>query len=293
MAVPASCGELVQGTLEGRHFLVSCPVDLYARVTVALRPDGKEQYRPGYAKAVCAVRATLAFFDAAKSGFSLAVQSSIPRSKGMAVVAGAIVATALCLGESLHPEQVAQIAVSVEPSNSTMLPGLSLLDHRAGSWWEQLGPALAAELLVLDFGGEVDTLAFNRRDLRQQLTRLSERHRAALAVLRQGIAEGDMAKVGQAASASALAQQEILPKPGLEQLVERARQLGATGVCAAHSGSVVGLLFAAGQARRGHVENALQRSHPQLLQLGWYRTVGGGCRQIAKGERQDSLAGAL
>ena len=37
--VPGTCGELVQGTLSGGNFLVTCPVNWFSRVTVAIQED--------------------------------------------------------------------------------------------------------------------------------------------------------------------------------------------------------------------------------------------------------------
>ena len=37
---PATCGELVQGAIDGCDFLVNCPIDLYATASVATVDDG-------------------------------------------------------------------------------------------------------------------------------------------------------------------------------------------------------------------------------------------------------------
>ena len=36
VAVPGTCGELVQGVVDGTSFLVTCPVNLYSTVSVEL-----------------------------------------------------------------------------------------------------------------------------------------------------------------------------------------------------------------------------------------------------------------
>ena len=40
--VPGSCGELVQGTVQGIPFLVTCPVNLYTRVTISDTPQAPD-----------------------------------------------------------------------------------------------------------------------------------------------------------------------------------------------------------------------------------------------------------
>lgn len=41
--VPGTCGELLQGSIGGVDSLVSCPIDLYSRVTV--EETGESYYR--------------------------------------------------------------------------------------------------------------------------------------------------------------------------------------------------------------------------------------------------------
>ena len=45
-----------------------------------------------------------------------------------------------------------------------MFPGIALIDHRCGSIAESLGPPPPMEVIVIDTGGTVDTLEFNRID---------------------------------------------------------------------------------------------------------------------------------
>ena len=57
---PGTCGEPAQGILEGSHFLVTCPIDLYSRVAVEIiHGDGRISARRNYYKARRAVEATL------------------------------------------------------------------------------------------------------------------------------------------------------------------------------------------------------------------------------------------
>ncbi len=54
---PGSCGELVQGTLNGVNFHITCPVDRFTETTVTLLPQMKQVTGPPErSKAVEAVR---------------------------------------------------------------------------------------------------------------------------------------------------------------------------------------------------------------------------------------------
>lgn len=250
MRIPGGCGELVQGTLDGeRPFLVTCPIDWYSEVTVVLNGVGEWAYSPAVPKAVQAVRLTLDTFGVKDRGFELYIDSDLPVSKGLgsstADVTAAIYATAEALGEEIEPQKAAELAVSIEPSDSLMFPGLALFDHRNGVLYESLGPAPPLTVVVLGFEGVVDTLTYNaeyRADLLRQ-PGVVEAHRDALALLKEGLAEKDWLKVGHGATLSAIAHQRILHKPQLEAAIRLSREMGGLGVCVAHSGTVIGLLF--------------------------------------------------
>ena len=155
---PGVCGVLAQGVLGDMPFSVTCPVDFFSRVRVQLTGDG-----PGVVatddcdKTVAAVRRTLAHLRQAKVRAEVRVSSPIPRGRGLgsstADLSAAIAATALALGRELSPYDIAQIALSIEPTGGAMMPGLALFDHRAGMVRESLGSPPPMEIVALDFGG--------------------------------------------------------------------------------------------------------------------------------------------
>ena len=170
---PGVCGELVQGMLGDSYFLVTCPVDFFARVRVELyRGLSGVAAPPDCAKTAAAVAHTLAHLERADLGARVSVSNPIPRGKGLgsssADLSAAIAATGLALGVALPPAQIGRLALQVEPTDGVMFPGIALFDHRAGTLVEELGPPLPLEIVALDFGGSVDTLDFNRVDRRAQ-----------------------------------------------------------------------------------------------------------------------------
>jgi len=72
---PASCGELVQGTLNGESFHISCPVDLYSRVNVTLNSNGKVVGPPDKWKTKEAIKRTLKFFGQEGLGANFRIDS--------------------------------------------------------------------------------------------------------------------------------------------------------------------------------------------------------------------------
>jgi len=281
-AVPATCGELVQGTLDGIPCLVSCPIDCYSIAQVNLRPVRGWQVPRHAPKAVAALHAGLAYLGGPECGGRLWLKADLPRGRGYGSSTADIGATLYdlggALGHNLAPEQAARLAVGVEPSDSSLFPGLALFDHRAASFCELLGPAPDLDVLVVDPGGEIDTLAFNRVDHRLALQRLAGQHRQAFSLQRHGLQCGDGRAVGQAATLSARTHQAILPNPLLESTLALAQAVGALGVCRGHSGTLLGLLLDRRHADAGSVAAFVAGRLPGSVTVTPYAMVDGGPR---------------
>jgi L-threonine kinase len=280
VALPATCGELVQGTLDGIPCLVSCPIRYYSVAQVCLRAGPGWEVPCDAPKAATALHAGLAWLGGTSGGGHLELYSRVPRGRGYgsstADIGATLYALAQALRRSLTPAQVARLAVSVEPSDSSIFPGLALFAHRTGQVYQDLGPTPALSVLVIDPGGEVDTLAFNRIDHQATLRHLAPGHRQAFDLLRQGLKGGDWAAVGEAATLSSRMHQAILFNPLLDQALTLARQVGALGVCRAHSGSLLGLLV---DPQHTYVESAVAfvaKDLPAGVTLSVYAMADGG-----------------
>ena len=282
---PGVCGELAQGVIEGIHFLVTCPVDFYSRVKVDIYSDGPGVEAPEDCdKAAAAVRRTLFHLKNAKVRAKLTINNPIPRGKGMASssadLAAAIAATGLALGEEISPYQIAQIALSIEPTDGIMIPGVALFDHRAGIIRESLGPPPPMEIVALDLGGTVDTVQFNMVDRFQRWQSVDEQTGEALRLLRHGIAEQDPALVGRGASISAEASQTVLAKPRLAEVKEFAESVGAVGVNVGHSGTIMGVLLDARERRGKSTYHKALSAFPDAESVYHFRLLGGGVQRV-------------
>ena len=265
----------------GRHFLVTCPIDMYARAQVAVTAGtGRIRSPAGSSKARRAVELTLAHFRETGTDAELRLSNPLPRGKGMASssadVCAAIVATALALGREITPLETARIALQVEPSDGIMLPRIAMFDHLDGSLARVLGEPPPMRVLALDFGGRVDTLAFNGVNREAILKRLEQRLQESLACISAGVRDGDLEAVARGATISALANQEILYKPQLEAVIELAPVVGAAGVNVAHSGTVIGMLFPDDDASLDNAVALVREKLPGLKQTFLCRVVGGG-----------------
>lgn len=282
VSLPGSAGELVQGTKDGRSFHLTLPVALFGCTKASLNSGA---CLPRGWKARRALESWLAFHrrEDELQNLSISVQNPLPPGKGMGSstvdICGVLYAVAACLQIPLSEASVASHALFVEPTNGLFLPGIGMFDHRGGFYRKTLGAPPPMQVAVLDAGGAVDTRAFNsRRDLRRLNEEKEPLVLEALGLATQGILRSNAALIGRAATISALANQQILPKPCLPELVEAALSLGAVGVSAAHSGTIVGILYdRQSDKSRDGVERLLDTFGCYRL-LFWTHVVGGGVR---------------
>ena len=284
---PGTCGELCQGIFQGIHSMVTCPIDMYSVATVELLEGERGVSGPTDSpKAKRAVQATLDYLQGTSLEAHLSLKSALPRGKGMASsttdVAASIVATASALGRELAPGQIAEIALNIEPSDGIMFPGIALFDHVAGRVARTLGPAPPLRILVLDFGGEVDTGEFNRACRWDVLKRLEPETEQAVSLIKKGIKYGDIGLIGRGATLSAVANQQVLPTPHLEAVLELSQHVRAVGVNVAHSGTVIGILLPDDAMVAKQAAGLAFECLPELESMLCQRVIGGGVKVLRR-----------
>lgn len=261
--VPGSCGELLQGWQHGEPFLVTCPIARYAAVEVSSSFLGWQGMGE---KAQKALQLTLEELGCRAFPYGLKLHSELLQGKGMASssadIAAVAAAASYALQKPLTPRQILSLAVKIEPTDATFLRGIVRLNQVTGkiaAVYQQL-PYLP--ISIFDTGGMVDTAACYRMVLP---TTRERDWTQCLKELQQG-------EKGMAAAAlkSAIWQEEILPKRSLRLLWEMAREYGALGITAAHSGTVLGVLWPMRMKKKAvaAADAALQKSFPELAHLG-------------------------
>ncbi len=277
--LPVTCGELVQGTLDGVPCLASCPIDRTHVAQVSLTEGrGLNLLTPGHAKTYAALEVAMGAWELA-GHVTARLEGDTPAGRGYgsstADIGAALHALAAAAGLMPDPPELARLAVRIEPTDSTLFAGLAVFGHRDGSLFESLGPPPAANLVVLDPGGCVDTVAFNRADHRAALRKLATQHREAFGLLRTGVRSFDLGAIGRAATLSATAHQTILDNPLLEPCLKWAQAIHAPGVCRAHSGTLLGILLDPGQDA-GQVLRYLASRVPGQVTVSLHALAGGG-----------------
>ena len=293
--VPATCGEFVQGFHRGRWLQIAAPVDLYRTAFAEIVPF--ERADPGAFGQYTKVRRGLGFLLHERPGCSLRVTlggDDIPRGPGFgsstADMGAALCAAADALGLPEPCEAAVDTALRVEPTNGSLLPGLVLFDHRAGTIREALGPPPPLKILCIRLPGAVDTVAFNRRLPARLPEHALTAWDGAFRLCADGIARGDLRKIGVAATASAETARHLGSPPAPPGLAACVRETTSVGFLRAHSGTVWGLLYPATETPEpeevvdilGHAGVVavppLPESSPATVSV--LRPVEGGCRVV-------------
>lgn len=266
--VPGSCGELVQGWVDGSYFLITCPINIASEVTVTLEQGEDIRGPAGRSKALEAVKLTFKLLGI-RAGARVEIRNALPVGKGLASstadVAAAAAAAALAAGRILSEKELIEIAVGLEPSDGVFLPGIVLFEHLTGRRWEYLGEPPPLDILIIDLGGTVDTITFNRRPDLMELNQAKEAMvRQAVKLVREGLGKGEATLVAQGATISGWANQRILPKPELEFVIEMAQACGALGVNVAHSGTAIGVLYRPQEVDQERLQARLKEKYPWL-----------------------------
>ncbi|WP_196593652.1 GHMP family kinase ATP-binding protein [Pectinatus sottacetonis] len=247
--VPGSCGELVQGVIDGTSFLVTCPINVFTTAVVNFGPNFCSE-KPMKEKARQAIKKSCIQLGVNEKNLTLELSSQLIRSKGMssssADIAAVCKAIAVACNKDMTDSQIAKIAAAIEPTDGIFCRGIVKFDHIHGKILQYLGPPPRVKIVIFDCGGDVDTVLFNQRDELPFLNRQKEHDvRQALKFIEYGILNNDIGALGRGATISAFANQAILFKPQLQQVWNIAKEYKAAGVNVAHSGTLIGVIFAA------------------------------------------------
>ena len=249
--VPATCGELMQGFLDDRDFLINCPMNRFAHFQIGLS-EGQGVYLRSSENltkvkdAVSKALDRLAYGDKAAYIDPLEL---IPRGKGLASstaeITAVVAATSYLLsGSYWHQDLCTRILMEIDKSTDAVYcEGITMCDHLAGQVFMQFRRVPSLSFVIVDAGSEVDTAFFDRAKARRNALNHEDRLRSALASMIYGLQHNKPSFVAKAATESALINQHILEKPCLTELISGTKEWGSLGVNCAHTGSVLGVLF--------------------------------------------------
>jgi uncharacterized protein involved in propanediol utilization len=239
-------GELLQGGLtDGRDFLVTLPINAWSWATLCLCEvhDRLTVSPPHKTKSLALVRRVL---DQAghSGGAHLELTSELPEGKGLASSSADLVATARALaaglGIGLSATDIEALLRRIEPSDGVMYDGVVAFHHRDVSLRQWLGHLPPVKIVGQDRGGQVDTVAVNRRPRAFRPADRREYDRL-LARLGSAMAAGDLPEITRISTRSVEMAVRGRSARRLERLRAAGREIGGLGLVLAHSGTMLGI----------------------------------------------------
>lgn len=246
VSCPGTCGELIQGYVGDQFRLVSCVINMFSVATITSNQSEVSQVGEKSRKALSLTLADLKI--PIENELKLTITSSLSVSKGMASstadMAASIYAASLYYKKPMTLEKIAQICTSIEATDSSFFNSLTMFDSRGANFIEQTGWQPNFYVLMLEPKEELNTEAFHTKTNDELLKKQAKSFSRVYSLYRVAVKEQSLEKLGQAALKSAKLNQEILPKPFFETIVELSETFDSCiGVNVAHSGTVIGILL--------------------------------------------------
>jgi uncharacterized protein involved in propanediol utilization len=248
-------GELFQGQIVDqagvqRRCLVSLPCNqLYSKVLFRPNLTGTIEVAPAHkTRAKRTAELILAYLNLSFIGGRLEIDSNIVEGKGNGsstadcVAVGRAVVSAI--GWTLTETELARLVVQAETASDSVMFGRAVLfAQRDGVVVEDYARSLPnMEVLGIDTdqNGAIDTLlyppaVYSWREIQSFETIIS--------ALRRSILLQDVELLGRVATASAIINETFLPKPMFQEILCLVKKVGALGIAAAHSGTILGILL--------------------------------------------------
>jgi uncharacterized protein involved in propanediol utilization len=243
-------GELFQGPVShgGAESIgiVSFPVDRYTWAHFDPGEIGVDPV-PAQPKAAMAARLFVKRYGLDLPPGRWSSHTELDVGVGMASSTADIVATLRCLFQIFQVPYdvlvVTEILAQIERADSVFLDEFALYLSDRSQVVHSLGTTIGFHTCYIVEPGTVDTTAVTPMLLRHYRARkMSYRH--CLEELLEAFRTGDRTGVARAATVSAALSQEVLPKATYDAVLANRDPLGADGVFVAHTGAVIGYLFA-------------------------------------------------
>ena len=245
---PASCGEFVQGILDGEEYLSSYAIDMFS---IATLEEKQEKINLGPKKSRKAIEKVFERFNIPLKeckNISLEINSKIPVGKGMASstadIGATIKATLSMLNKNLDNEEISRIASQIEPTDSTLLYKNSIFNPIKGQVKKYLSTLDNGKVIILEPNEILETSIIRSNpdylDIKLENKGIIKE---SFNLLEEGLKEKNLKLIGKACTLSSLANENIHKKPYLNEIIEISNKMGAYGVNIAHSGTVMGILI--------------------------------------------------
>lgn len=288
VSCPGSCGELIQGVIDNQLCLVSCGINAFSYAFLDEDEEQSNEVGEKVKKAVNLTLEKLGEYHLVGNKMNLSIKTELPISKGMASstadIAAASYAIGLHYGKSFLPEDISAICTSIESTDSTMYNALTLFNAKKGNIVRQDAWKPVFYIMVLEPEETLDTEQFHTDKNDVLFKNQEEAFKEVYELYLESVYEKDMEKLGEAATRSAILNQDILKKPYFKDILEiKEKYVSVFGINVAHSGTVVGILLNHLDDRKSIIETLNQKHITSIYtNIKVYKSCFDGVRQYVK-----------
>jgi L-threonine kinase len=239
---PGSFGEVLQGRVEHRDVLLSCPVNIYTNVKILESTSPKNKFK--WEKAAAFLGNILTKWDYKNyiDDLDIDIFSNIPYGKGMASSTADLCGVYYCLlkmfKKEFNQEELIEQCIKIEPTDSIIFNEMTIFDYKKGIYKEKIGPYFKYNILAFEGEKTVDTLEFNNKKL-PTLSKVDD----LFEVLREAIKEKNLKKLAYVSTESIIRNQKRLYYDWVQYVMNVKDETSGLGIMGAHSGNVLGIIY--------------------------------------------------
>lgn len=244
----ASFGEIIQGRKSnGVDFLVTLPIDLWSKCKLKISyKEGPIVVSSSLEKSKKAALYALAYFGIT-SGYQIDIyfDGNIPIGKGLSSSTADMLATLRALEKafnlSLGNQIISAIFTQIEPHDGVMYNNSVAYNHRNGQLLKNLAYIPNFKLLVIDFGGYVDSVVYNHElKFTDKITR--KYNKLYQKCISAYLKKNDQL-IAKCATKSLKLDLKINPHRLRGEILKTYKEFGAIGIVNTHSGTCVALIY--------------------------------------------------
>lgn len=242
VSYPGSFGEVLQGRINKKDLLLSCPVDIYTKVRVFECINSEKKF--DNKKSATFLRNVLRLWDyeAHYKNLDIEINSQIPYGKGLASSTADLCAVYYCLlklfNKEFNEQELIEECIKIEPTDSIIFKKMTLFDYKSGLYKKPMGDYLNYNILAFEGNKVVDTVEFNNKNL-IPLSDVDD----LLPILSEAIKEKNLEKLAYVSTESIVRNQKRLYYEFLQEVVNIKNKTAGLGIIGAHSGSVLGIIY--------------------------------------------------
>jgi len=144
----------------------------------------------------------------------------------------------------MSSEEISKLATIIEPTDSIYMNENCIFNPLNGEVVKTLGSVDGINILVLEPNEKLNTAAIrSRKDYKNIKIKNKQIINVAFEKLEKGFKNSDFKLIGQAATISSLANENIHKKEYLNEILTISKNYGAYGLNVAHSGTVIGIIL--------------------------------------------------